>query len=442
MSRRELPLRIEALRQQDPFHDVQLPVRPGLDVAGQIIAHQPVVQVRLVLLVPQVRLDDLPEEVRVAAEQEEVQLVAGVLGVELALLLVLQRRPLHDEAELPQRRIAAQRHVQRVDLGEAVVGFLLRTRDVGQHQRLALAEDADLLLLGEVLLGVQRLRQAEFSRLHVDFRQRNLPEDRVLGIDREHVHVMVRAHVGERNRHDPVGIGRQVDQHGGGIAEEVQVGQVVRLDLAAGAREPASRRAARLAAVAAPESAAFAGALLARIRLADGPGVQQQPRTLQHVARELRRVLAFEDVAVLIADLPPGHVDRQRPPQQPHAGLDVARHHPVVQRVGGQVPRSHHVHAGELRGVLQADGDVVLVGRHRLDLQRAGVADLQPSLDVHHVGALLLARSQLDVDRRVAPLDQQRVIAGRQVLDHDEAVADLQGVEAVLPERSAAEFQQ
>ncbi len=89
--------------------------------------------------------------------------MAGVLRVLRAFLLRLQLVPVQQEPELDQVGIVAQRHHQRVDLGQAVVEFEAGRRDVCHAERLALIDDADLFLLREVLGGIESLGQPQID---------------------------------------------------------------------------------------------------------------------------------------------------------------------------------------------------------------------------------------------------------------------------------------
>jgi len=64
MPRHRRLLLLDAHAEQNALHDVELPVRPGRQVLGQVLAEQPLVEERLVFLVGERGLDDLVEELR------------------------------------------------------------------------------------------------------------------------------------------------------------------------------------------------------------------------------------------------------------------------------------------------------------------------------------------------------------------------------------------
>jgi hypothetical protein len=112
---------IDALCQQDAFGDVQPLEVPRLQVVRQIAAQQPEIHELLFFLVRQQRCHHLAEELRILVVQEEVQFMARKLGNLGPFFVVRQIRPPDDEAEFGQFGIAAERRVQRVDLGQAIV---------------------------------------------------------------------------------------------------------------------------------------------------------------------------------------------------------------------------------------------------------------------------------------------------------------------------------
>ena len=144
---------------------------PWLDVVGQVLFQQESIEERLVLLIRQIGQHGRSEELGVLLIEEEAQLVAGIFRVVGPLLGVPQLVPIEDEAELDQLGVAAERREERVDLGQAVVGLELRRSDVGQIELFAFADEADLLLLGEVDLGIQSVGQSQIARAFLDFGQ-------------------------------------------------------------------------------------------------------------------------------------------------------------------------------------------------------------------------------------------------------------------------------
>ena len=116
--------------------------------------------------------------------------------------------------------------------------------------------------------------------------------------------------------------GTRFDQHGRGVGQEVEVGEVagagragrgaIAGSLGSAARRPVPR--GRSPPPLRPNVVAGLGGLLAGLGGADGPRVEQQLRPVEHVAGVLLLAPAVEHVAVLVADVAAGQVHRFRVP--------------------------------------------------------------------------------------------------------------------------------
>ena len=214
------------LGQRDPLGHVQPAELPRLQEFGHVVVEQPVVEERLVLLVGQVRLDDGVEEFGVFLAQEEVQLVAGELRVEGSFFFDLQLRPLQQERELGELRIFRKRGVQRVDFGQAVVGFEAAPGGVLELELFADVEDRHLFLLGEVQGRIQPLLQAQVGEEGGLLGQGGAAGGGVQRVAGDHVDHSVRAELFHRHLHYAVFVGGQVHRHGTGVVQEIEVGTV------------------------------------------------------------------------------------------------------------------------------------------------------------------------------------------------------------------------
>ena len=432
----------DALAEEDALHHVELFVVPRLEEGGQVVAQEPVVHEGLVALVGEVGRDGLLEEVGVLLVEEEAELVAGILAVQLALLVDLELGPLEEEAELHERGVAAEGGVKAVDAGQGVVGLELAGGDVVENELLALGHHLDLLLLGEVLVGLEAGGEAQVVRGHVLLGQGHLAVGGVEGIDGHDVESGVGAQVGAFEGHGAVLVGPQVGEHDGGLAKEVEIGEAL-LGAARGhALLGAPRSSAEAGGAHAAVLAAAAGDLRARLGGADGPRVEQQARALEQVAGELLGILALEDVAVLLADVAAGDVVRLHLGHGDQIGLGERRREAGIERVLGQVAVGRHVDAGELRGVLQRDGHRVVARGDGGDLEGLGVAALEVAALGEHVAQAVGALGEADGDAGAAVLEQQVVVAGWQVAHLHEAALDGEGGEAILHIRAAALLEQ
>ena len=151
------------------------------------------------------------------------------------------------------------------------------------------------------------------------------------------------------------------------VGEEVEVGEV-----AAGVGSPRLRRSAvamRPASAGPPpprnRNSPPAGDLLAGLGRAHGPRVQQQRRPFEHVAGELLRVLAVEDVAVLVADVAAGQVHATRRGRVTTAYGSAARTRPRSPKTSNTPAgtASRRRGRGRTSSVRELDRDRVGVGR-------------------------------------------------------------------------------
>ncbi len=95
-----------------------------------------------------------------------------------------------------------------------------------------------------------------------------------------------------------------------------------------------------------------------------------------------------------------------------------------------------------LVGVYELDGDIVLVGGYLGDLHGLALANLKPPCLGTDVPCRRRAVGKANGDVLVGVLEAQAVVPGREVVDHDETVADAQRLEPVSRERPVADFQQ
>ena len=131
----------------------------------------------------------------------------------------------------------------------------------------------------------------------------------------------------------------------------------------------------------APERVSTSSDLLTSLGRADSPRVEQERWPFKHVAGELGRVLAVDDVAVLVADVAPRQIDRSGCCLLEDVRLGGADSAQVrISRVLGDVACAEEMDTGVLRRVGQLDHHVVIADADVRDLQRSERGRLQLSL--------------------------------------------------------------
>ena len=427
MPGRDIPLTVDAAPQQDALDDVQPVVRPRLEVAAQVVTDQPVVHEGLVLLVPHVWLHHLFEEIGVLPVDKETQLVAGVLGVLLTFLLVVQFRPACDEVELVQRAVPAQRGVEVEHLGQRIECLHVGGGDVRNREGLSLPDGGDELLFGKALLGIEPGRQPELARRQGAVLEGERMGNRAFGIERENPNEGMVAELLAVDTHHAVLVRLQVRQHDRRRLEEIEIGvsggDASALALAS---EPCSGwrlRGRHLI----QELRTLLQRFPSRVGLANGPGVQQQAGAFEHVARVLLRILPVEDVAVLVADLATGLVKRLRVPARLH---QQAGTQPLGQRTEQRhlrkIARRHHVHPRQRRGMRELNVDLLVRGLYRRDGERRKARRFQETRRGKREMTCLLSGGDAYGDGAVMRLDEQLVVSRLQSLDDEETGFDRQ----------------
>ena len=158
-------------------------------------------------------------------QQEVVQFVAGVLRVLRRFSSGFSWSQFRMNPNSTSVRVVAQRHHQGVDFGQAVIEFEAGRRDVFHAERLALIDDADLLLLREVFGGIESAGQPQIDAAARGSPARR-PSGRPCSADRRPrpTHAGTAASVCRSTVIDTVFIGHQVHQHGGAVGQEIEAG--------------------------------------------------------------------------------------------------------------------------------------------------------------------------------------------------------------------------
>ena len=281
---------------------------------AQVVAEQPVVEEGLVELLGEERLHHRVEEGAVLLPEEEVQLVAGELLVERLLLGERLAGPRRHEREPGEIFAARDRHQQPERAVERVVDLDLCGPRVGECGHAARGDEFDAPLLDQVLAAVEGLREAAGTWRHRLLVAQQRALHGLVAVQREHGDGLAVAEVGDLEAHHAVLVGREVLERCRAAWQVVEVGEEAwrrgefTTGCVASARLVLCRSASPAVAAARPAAEADGGIP----RVVHLPGIQQQARPLQHVARELRREAPLEHVAVLVAQASAGLIEALR----------------------------------------------------------------------------------------------------------------------------------
>ncbi len=261
---------------------------PNLRELFKVLAKQPVIDERLVLLIRQIRLDHRVEELRVLLKQEEREFVTGVFAVERLLLFRLQIGPVGEEAELDKILIVRQRHQQAVYLGQRVESLDAAGGNVRHSERFIFVENRDAFLLGVVLCGIEAASETQVLKLGFLLGEPDPSHHRSRRIDGDHAQDCERPQCLARDLHDPLLVGHCVSDDQRAFREEVVIGEsgIIRRRRHVTAHWHRSSRChrRRLFAGEPIELRTLLRLLDTGAGVANRPRVDQQARPLEHVA--------------------------------------------------------------------------------------------------------------------------------------------------------------
>ena len=427
------PLILKPQPQQNSLKRVELGKLPGRDVLVEGLFQQPAVDELFFFFVGQIRLDRGFEKLGILLEQEKMQLVARAGLIGLRFFVGRECGPLgHGAKRREIFRVAAECRVERGDPRQAVIHLEPRARDIRDDERAPFRHERDLLALREVDLRVEPLREPKVKVFGLGLRKIDKPACGVCTIDGDDRDALPRAEFFPLDLDDAVVIRGDVDEHRRGVGEEVEIGERNADRRRVGTTTSPSRELARSGPRVATKRLAFRGHLGVGLRLADGPRVQDQARPLEHVARKFCRELPIDDVAKLVANVATRFVlrnrsrrsDRNRPGRADRCEI-------AIRRMRRLKPRREHVDPSRRRGVLKINANGLLTHGNRLDRQRLGIDDLEPSVAPEHIPRRLGPFSQPNRDKAVFGFDPEPVVASRKLVGYIQPAMNREMVEAI-----------
>ena len=301
----------DALREEAHLNRVEILQRARLRPGRDVVPEKPPVEEAFVALVAQIGRNDGVEEPAVLEPQEQVELVRRVLAVEPPLFVVRKGVPAREELE--RREVPG--------LGEGTDEVERRRDGVAPpHAFVAplrggcAAHDASGALQRRDALRGGCAAVADVAQGGLGGRREHPPRvdaERINGDERDVLEIPA---LGKLEGDGSVLARPRVEDHERGRHEEV----VARL----GERDreswtpPAARQSDRQLCgtlhhrilFGLPPFLARARGQLGGLRLADAPRREKERRTLQHVARAMRKVAAVEDVPKPVAEIAFGDV--------------------------------------------------------------------------------------------------------------------------------------
>ena len=391
---------------------------------------------RSIFLRSQSREDDCAEERRILLEQEDVQLVAGMLGIELLLLHVVELWPAKEKRKRRQIGALRERAIERIHLREAVISLEPARRHIRQFKifpvGLPRLDERHFLLLDEVLLRIERSPQPEVGKERRGGGEGDAADERLRRIDDADRHLLMGAKLLERNPDRAVGVGDEIGKHEAATDQKIEIGKTLRralsgsLCLFGGGRHARRRRLGPLKLI--PRL----GVLLRRLRVVDRPGMEEEARPVDHRAGERGLGAAAEDVADLVAEVPAADIRRRQRPLGIGPRLRPAHLGKIPEEIEvGRHPRGDDMDARERVCGFQLDNEIGPLRRDPLKRcrQKPRRLELPKRPDIQIVDAL--PSGDPDDDPRAAPLHEQLEIPGRKIGKDEISFRDAEMLEAI-----------
>ena len=346
------PVGGKALGEKNALDRVELPVGPRLEIDREIVFEEPVIDERPLLLRLQSRHNDRAEERRILLEQEQIQLVAGMLGIELLLLHLVELRPSQQKRKRRQIGALRQRPVECIDLREAVISLEPAGGDIGQLEVFSVCfprlDERHFLLLDEVFLSIERRAEPQVGKQRGRGGEGHAAQQGLRRIDDDDRHLLMNAKLLKLDP-DRAVVGRhEVRQDKPTISEKVEIGEALRRARSRSLGLIGCRRHARRRRLGTREIISRLGVLLDSLRVIDGPGMEKEARPVDHRPGIRSLPTAAENVTDFVAKISAADIGRGGGPLGIDPRLSAADLRKTPKRIEiGRHPRGDDVNPRE-----------------------------------------------------------------------------------------------
>ena len=441
------PVGSDAIGEENALDRVELPVGPRLEIDREIVLKKPSIDERPVLLRLQSREDDRAEKGRILLEQEQIQLVAGMLGIELLFLHVVELRPPQQKRKRRQVGALRERPVKCKHLREAVVGLEPAGSDIGKLEVFSVGlprlDDRHFLLLNEVFLRVKRRAEAQVGKQRGHGREGHAANECLRRIDDDDRHLLMGREFLERDP-DRAVVGRhKVRQDKPAVSEKVEIRKALRRARSRCLGRIGCRRHARRWRLGPLKLISRLGILLRGLRVVDCPGVKEQARPVDHCAGKSCLPPAAKDVADLVAEIPAADIRRGGGPLGIDPRLRPAHLGKIPKQIEvGRHPGGDQMNPRERIGVFQLQHKIGPLRRDPRKRRRQKPRRLELPEWPHREIIDALPHRDPDRDPRAASLHEQFVIAARKIGKDEIPILDGEVLEAIGRKTPAAELKQ
>ena len=419
---------------ENALQGVETFVFERFEVGIELGSEQELVDEGLVTFVGKVGCDHLREEPGILFPEEEVQLMAGELGIPGAFFLFLEIRPVEDELELTQGCVLPDGKQVTVSAGEILKNLKARGAQVLDLQALALLQEGDRVLFGEVAIRVESLAEAQVRDFGCTFRQGEFGVACPLMVEDEDVHVLAVPEGIEVDGEVALLVRLQVEKTDRAVDEEIDraAGRNFLPSLFARRRRGCSSGLGGLAGQGAIVIFPIREGFLFRLGITHGPGIEDNLRAFEHVARQFPGIAPLKDVAEFVPDLATADVEVGQvaggaaEESAPGGVAEESKEVEVRQEAGG-----NNVYAGGFVGIRHVDLQRLAVGGELCQVRGIPVDQLEGPGAVEDVPVGHHSPGNPEGDGLAALLEKEAVVAGFKVVGHEEAVLERQGLESV-----------
>ena len=380
----------------------------------------------LIPFVAEVGEDDRFEELGILALQEKAEFVAGVFGIQLLFFSRFQFRPVEDEGEFVERWILSERAEEREDLSKVCRKFVLGGGGIPDDIGCILFQNGHLVLTGEMFVGIQSIAEREIAHGGAGVVEREIAQDGGIPVHREDAEKLTVAKVGTFDDDEPILIRLQIEQGRPGPGEEIHAAnirkhrrgcfffRILHRQRLSGASGFGARSIGEFGEIF-PEG----GLLNGGVRIADGPGIQQQTGPRQEASWKYFCAASVQNIAVFLAERATGEVKRHQTGGvadewlQRRLGAKGCEDIEIRQETTGE-----HMHPCVGPVVPNANGDVFRLSFHAKDLQAAVGGGFQRARFADEKISRELAIGHTHGHRPGRLTVLQIVVPGLQILQH------------------------
>ena len=231
--------------------------------------------------------------------------MAGELGIPGTFFLFLEVRPVENEFEFAQGCVFPDGKEVTISAGEVLENLKAGGAQVLDLEAFALLQESDRVLFGKVAIRIEGLSQAQVRNFGGTFRQGELGIACTLMVENEDMHVLTVTEGIKVDGKITFFVRLQIEEADRSMDEEIDraAGRYLLTGLPVWRGRGSCVGLGGLAGLGTFVILSVPEDLLFRPGIPYGPGIEDDLRALEHIARKFAGITSFEDVAEFIPDL-------------------------------------------------------------------------------------------------------------------------------------------